>query len=397
MKYRQAIEYLESFQAMGIRLGLERITALLICLGVPQNDFRSIHIAGTNGKGSVAAMLSSVLNRARYKVGLYISPHLIDYTERIRINERDVSRAKFAAAVAKVKGAIDELPEMNLTEFEVLTAVAFLLLSQEKVDFAVIETGLGGRLDATNIITPILSIITNIDHDHTDVLGSSIKKIAKEKAGIIKSGVPLVTGESKMRRFLYSICREKSSKFISSRREKVKYVPFFGSHQVENSKIVIASVKVLRVLGVKISGAQLNSGLRRAFWPGRLQIVGKDPLTILDGAHNPSGARALFKYLSTLDKKITFIIGMQRNKDVKGFVEILAPIADRFIVVRSGNPNALSKAILAKKIDIVGGHSVIAGNLKSAVSMAKRTGNPVCVAGSLYLVGDALKQKSFDL
>ncbi len=391
MNYPRAVEYLESFQKMGMRLGLERISALLSHLGDPQNDFRSIHIAGTNGKGSVAAMLSSVLNRSGYKVGLYTSPHLVDYTERLRINEKDISRVKFAGAVEKVKKIIDELPELDLTEFEVLTAASFLLLSQEKVDIAIIEVGLGGRLDATNVITPILSIITNIELDHTDVLGNSISKIAKEKGGIIKPGVPLVTGEVKARRILRNICKRMGSKFIRSDRDKIKYVPFLGNHQKWNTKTVISSVKVLRKLGIKIGHEQLNRGLRRAYWPGRLQIAGKKPLMILDGAHNPAGARALFKYLSSLKKRFTFIIGMQANKNVDDFIGVIKPIADQFIAVKSSHPNALSNKIVAEKIENAGGYAVITKDLRNAVMMAKKIGHPVCITGSLYLVGDMIQ------
>jgi len=392
MNYLRAVEYLESFQKMGIRLGLERIRTLLKLLGDPQDKFKSIHIAGTNGKGSVAAMLSSILNQAGYWVGLYTSPHLADYTERIRIKEKDVSRPKFAAAVSKVKEVIDKLPEMHLTEFEVLTAASFLLMAEEKVDIAVIEVGLGGRLDATNVIAPILSIITNIDLDHMDVLGGSIDKIAKEKGGIIKPGVPLVIGERKAWHILYNICKEKGSRFIKSNGEKVKYAPFLGRHQAENTKIVLASVKVLRELGIKISDPQLIKGLHRAFWPGRLQVIRKDPLMILDGAHNPAGARALFKFLSTLHKKVTFIIGMQKNKDIGSFVKILMPIADRFIVVRSSHPNSLPEEHVAKIIENAGGRPVIVKDLRNAILLSKSAIKPVCVTGSLYLVGDVLRK-----
>jgi dihydrofolate synthase / folylpolyglutamate synthase len=392
MKYRGAVAYLESFQKMGIRLGLDRIRTLLSHLGNPQNAYKMIHIAGTNGKGSVAAMLSSILKQAGYNVGLYTSPHLVDYTERIRINDKDVSKEKFAAAVEAVKKVISKLPEMDLTEFEVLTAASFLLLSREEVEIVIVETGLGGSMDATNVITPILSIITNINYDHMDVLGNTLNQIAMEKGGIIKNHVPLVTGEAKVWRIFEKICKEKRSRFIRSNREKVKFSPFVGVHQIENTKTVIASVKVLNQLGIKITGAQMDKGLRKAYWPGRIQVVSKSPLTILDGAHNPAGAEALAEYLSSLKRKFVFVIGMQRNKDIDKVIKILLPVADRFIVVKSSNPNAVSKEVLAKKIGKAGGRAVIAKDLKGALSMAKKTGSPVCVAGSLYLIGDVLKK-----
>jgi len=397
MKYGQAVRYLESFQRSGIRLGLERITSLLAHLGDPQDSFKSIHIAGTNGKGSVAAMLSSILFRSGYRVGLYTSPHLVDYTERVRINEKDISKAKFAAAVAKVKETIDELPEMRLTEFEVLTAVGFLLLSQEKVVIAIIEVGLGGRLDATNVIAPILSVITNIDHDHMDVLGGTISKIAKEKAGIIKPGVTLVTGETKVWRILYNICKKNGSKFIRSNKIKVKYAPLVGSHQVENTRTALVGIKVLRELGVKIGDKQIDRGLRGTSWPGRLQMVSKKPLIILDGSHNPAGAKTLADFLPSYGKKFTFIIGMQANKDIKSFVNIIKPLSKDLIVVRSSNPGAAANKFVADRIMSVGRKPIIAGSLRSALAKASKNMYPICITGSLYLVGDALKQKLFDL
>jgi len=391
MNYRQSIAYLESFKRYGIRLGLDRIRQLLSSLGDPQNNFRSIHIAGTNGKGSVAAMLSSILTRAGFKVGLYTSPHLVDYTERVRINEKDVSKAKFALAVEKVKKVIDKLPDMGLTEFEVLTAASFLLMAQEKVEIAVIEVGLGGRMDATNVITPILSIITNIERDHMDILGNSITKIAKEKAGIIKPGVPLVTGEKKLWRLLHYICKRQGCSMSGTGGIEVEFVPLPGRHQVENTRIVLKSVQVLRKLGFRISKSQLDKGLRSTRWPGRIQVVSKKPLMILDGAHNVAGANALVEYLKVYHKKFTFIVGMQKNKEIRKFVKILKPLADRFIVVQSSNPFAASNKFVAGQVAACGGKTVVAADIKRALSSAKSCGSPVCVTGSLYLVGDVLR------
>jgi dihydrofolate synthase/folylpolyglutamate synthase len=386
MNYRQSIAYLESFKKSGIRLGLERIRLLLEHLGDPQNSFRSIHIAGTNGKGSVAAMLSSILNQAGYKVGLYTSPHLVDYTERLRINEKNISKKKFAQAVNKVKNIIKNLPKLNLTEFEVLTALSFLLLKQEKVEITVIETGLGGRLDATNIIMPILSIITNIDYDHMDVLGISIRKIALEKAGIIKSGIPLVTGEKKLWQILRKACKRSGSRFIRANDRNIKYSPFNGKHQIENTKVALKAIEVLQKNGFRINSSQINNGLRKAFWPGRIQVISNKPLIILDGAHNPAGARALRDYLASKKRRFNFIIGMQANKDIKKFIDILKPIARKIVSVRSSNPGAIP----AERIP----DSIPSKKLKIAVKMAKY---PLCITGSLYLVGDVLREKPFDL
>ncbi len=388
MDYRQAVRYLESFRSRGIRLGLDRVRAVLSKLGDPQNSFASIHIAGTNGKGSVAAMLSSILTRAGYRTGLYTSPHLVDYTERVRIREKDISKQKFASAIEEVAEVLKKLPEIKLTQFEVLTVAGFVMLRNARVYGAVIETGLGGRLDATNVIKPLLSIITNIDIDHTDLLGNSISSIAKEKAGIIKPGVPVVTGTAKGLNVIKNICKRRGSKLIMARCKVPIKSPLEGEHQKKNLAIVLAAVKEIRKLGCRIDRRSLTAGLRSVRWPGRLQIVSKKPLVILDGAHNVAGAKALSAYLSKLGKKFNFVIGMQRNKDIKGYIKVIKPLADRFYVVQSSNPGAMPKLELAK---LVGPKAVVAKSLSSAMKLAKAQGSPVCITGSLYLVGDLLK------
>ncbi len=390
MKYASAIKYLESFQKRGMRLGLERTENILFQLGDPQDRFISVHVAGTNGKGSVAAMLSAILTKAGYKTGLYTSPHLVDYTERIRVNEKDVSRAKFAGAVKEVKKAIDKLSHNDLTEFEVLTAAAFLLMANEKVDIAIIEVGLGGRLDATNVITPILSVITNIDYDHMDVLGNSISSIAKEKAGIIKSGVPVVVGPTKGLDVIRKIAKEKRSKFISAKTGRSIKSPLEGKHQIINTSIALAAIDELRKNGYDINHRAVVNGLDSVRWPGRLQVVSRKPLIILDGAHNPAGAKALVSYLSSYHKKFTFIIGMQRNKDIKGYIKVIKNIAERFYVVRSTNPGAVEKEELAK---LIGPKAVIEKDIRSALKAAKAQKSPICITGSLYLVGDYLSSR----
>jgi dihydrofolate synthase/folylpolyglutamate synthase len=230
-----------------------------------------------------------------------------------------------------------------------------------------------------------------------DVLGGSIINIAKEKAGIIKPGVTLVTGETKVWRILYNICKKNGSKFVRSNKIEVKYAPMLGSHQVENTRTALASIEVLRELGIKINEKRIDRGLRGTSWPGRLQIVSKKPLIILDGAHNPAGAMTLADFLSSYGKKFTFIIGMQANKDIKSFVKTIKPLAKDFIVARSSNPGAAANKFVADRIRSAGGKALIAKDLKHALLMAKRDNDPICITGSLYLAGDALKQKLFDL
>jgi dihydrofolate synthase / folylpolyglutamate synthase len=388
MNYTQAIRYLESYRSRGMKLGLDRVRVLLAKLGDPQNSFRSIHIAGTNGKGSVAAMISSVLTKAGYRTGLYTSPHLVDYPERLRVNEKDISKKRFAEAVEQVKKAAKGLEQLELTEFEMITATCFLLLQMEKAEVAVIEVGLGGRLDATNVIDPILTIITNIDYDHMDLLGHSLKSIAIEKAGIIKFGVPLITGERRTLKVLQKICDEKGSILIGSNDQKVGFFPLRGEHQKENTRTAIMALRYLRSIGYKISEVELLQGLRSTRWLGRMQIIENEPLVMIDGAHNLAGAKALKNYLSSKHMKFTFIIGMQKNKDIKKYIKTIMANAKRFIVVKSTNPGAMDEKVLASKI---GKNATSVSELKKAIIIAKSYRDPICVTGSLYLVGDFLK------
>ena len=393
MDYDSAIAYLESFKSRGIMLGLNRIKKVLRALGDPQKSYTTIHIAGTNGKGSVAAMLSSILTNAGYRTGLYTSPHLIDYTERIRINDKDVSKARFASAVSRVKKAMAVMRGLKLTEFEVLTAASFLLMAMEKVRIAVVEVGLGGRFDSTNVITPVLSIITNIGMDHTDLLGSSLASIAGEKGGIIKPGVPLVSGEKKMSSTLKYICKKNRSRYIQAVKDNDYVPPLLGAHQMENMDVALTAVDLLSDLGYGIKKEVIKRGLACTRWPGRLEILRSDPLIIIDGAHNVPGAKALARHLRDYRKKFNIVIGMQSNKDIGGVVKVLRPFAKKFFVTRSGNPLSQKESVIA---NICGKSASIAQNIASAIAQATRSETPVCIMGSLYLIGDVLKQKTFD-
>ncbi|MFC1559740.1 bifunctional folylpolyglutamate synthase/dihydrofolate synthase [Candidatus Margulisiibacteriota bacterium] len=420
MNYLQSIEYLESFKRFGIHLGLGRIRNLLSSLGNPHKKFKSIHIAGTNGKGSVCAILSSILNAEGYKVGLYTSPHLVDYTERIRIKEKDIDQKRFAKAVDAVKKAVNRSHIKGLTEFELLTAVAFLIFAQEKVDVAVVETGMGGRLDATNVVVPLASVVTNVELEHTEILGKTVARIAKEKAGIIKRKVPVVTWENKkealsvirkacvvQKASLININKssgvkianfqdkgKNGSKFdLAWRLGKIKGVVFSlnGRAQIRNLETALA-VLVLMSKTLPINKDALARGLSKVNWPARLQTISRD--IMVDSAHNPSGAKFLRHYLVSLKKKITFIIGMQNDKDFVEFIDILAPVAKMFIVTRSSHsdardPSEFVRHIRARKKEVRVGSSV-----GSSLRMAKEfAGGIICITGSIYLVGDYLKYR----
>jgi dihydrofolate synthase / folylpolyglutamate synthase len=397
MDYKSAIKYLESFKGRGMVLGLDRVKKLLKQLGDPQDSFLSIHVAGTNGKGSVCAMMSSILTKAGYRTGLYTSPHLVDYTERVRINEKDISKAKFASAVAKVKRAINKMPSIMLTEFEVLTAAGFVMLKEQKVKVAIIEVGLGGRLDATNVISPIISVITNIDLDHMDMLGESIDSIAAEKAGIIKRGVPVVTAATKGLLVIKSKCRQNNASLFHCLNTKVDLSPLNGEHQKINTALVLCTIKQLTAKGFVIGESVIRSGLKATRWPGRLQIVSKKPFIVVDSAHNEPGAKVLAQYISAFRKKFVFIIGMQQNKDVNSYLARIRPLAKAFVVVRSSNPASLPHESLVEKLKLFKGPIVAALDIRDSVKYAKELGDNICVTGSIYLLGDFYKHKLFDL
>ncbi|MBN3032638.1 MAG: bifunctional folylpolyglutamate synthase/dihydrofolate synthase [Candidatus Saganbacteria bacterium] len=381
MNYPAAIKYLRSLEKFGINLGLERVARLLDGLGGPQRKIKTLHVAGTNGKGSTCAMIASILKEAGYKVGLYTSPHLLSFNERIKINGRDISDDDFSQGVARIvreeKGlAGKEKP----TVFEVLTALAFWYFAKEKVDYAVVEVGMGGRLDATNVITPLVSVITNVDLEHTAVLGKTLAKIAAEKSAIIKPGVPVVTAETKpeaLRVMKYQAEKNHSLLVqVGSLGEGFK-TSLPGEHQKLNAACAVAAV---RLAGIQAGKASVLSGLKKVKWPGRFQVVNKRPLTILDGAHNPAGAKVLVETLEQRypGRKFVFVFGVQKDKDAPPMLAQFGKIAEEIIITRSTN-KAASGAVDGKK----------AVRLSTALELS--AGRDRVITGSLYLLADALK------
>jgi len=467
--YKKAIQYLYSLEKYGIRLGLKRIKTFLKSLGNPQDRLNLIHVAGTNGKGSTCALIESVLIRAGYKVGLYTSPHLVRFNERIRINEREITDKKVAELVKRIKQRSGEtekwrngettkqnprfpdspIPRLPcaLTFFEFTTAMAFLYFAEEKVDIAVIEVGLGGRLDATNVGSPIVSIITNIERDHEAILGSRITDIAFEKAGIIKGDGILISAEAKSAtlKVLASECRRKRAAFYRLNRDffiddsekaevrgqKIGGITFsfkgrrrvfkdlktnlLGKHQLQNAACALAALEVLEEDGYDITESAVRKGLENIFWPGRLEIVSKRPLIVLDCAHNPAGAAVLkhalqreFNY-----KRLFLILGIMADKDIKGIISTLAPIADTVILTCPKTERAASLEMLYKEImdlrvmnyelrmkDSNRKSKILNRKLKimliedvqeacrTAISMSK-AGDMVCITGSIFTVGEA--------
>ncbi len=405
--------FLYGLQRHGIRPGLSRVEKLLGLLGNPESDFLSIHIAGTNGKGSTSAFAASILREAGFKTGLYTSPHINKFNERIQVNGRAISDADLARIISRVRKAASGV-KGQLSFFEFTTALAFLYFSEKKTDVAVIETGMGGRWDATNVITPLVSVITNVGLDHTAHLGKTLPEIAFEKAGIIKYGVPVVTGEtgkaalsviSKRARELdspllpmgraFDIDGDERSADYTGLDGRIKglKLSLSGAHQLDNASVALAAIECVRMYGLHITAKAIRDGLRKASWPGRLEVVGKRPLVILDAAHNPAGAKALKAFLERLPRKrLSLVIGVMNDKDIRGIFKELMPLADTVYlaapkVERSAPVEDLERLALPSKKRVIS-----SGSVKEACRLAiieADAKDAVCVTGSIFTVGEA--------
>jgi dihydrofolate synthase/folylpolyglutamate synthase len=431
--YAEATAFLFSLRRFGWRLGLETIRYLLDLLGNPQTGLPSAHIGGTNGKGSTAAMLSAILQAAGYRTGLYTSPHLLGFMERIRVNgvaipEREVTRltaqlrdlcsAHFAYHPTP-NSPSDRRP--HPTFFELTTAMAFLHFAKQAVEAAVIEVGLGGRFDATNVISPWVAVVTNVSLEHQEYLGRTLPEIAMEKAGIIKPGVPVVTAS---RGEAYEVIRRTASERGAplvhvaaaytwtirasglagqtldlggpNRRYEGLQIPLAGGHQAENAVTAIAAAEVLETQGFRVGETAIRSGLTRARWPGRLQMVADRPRILLDGAHNPAGAQALATFLaehrSTLNRLI-LVFGVLQDKDWEAMLALLGPLADQIILThppadRGADPHDLVTADrYCPKVEV-------AADPADGLALARAVARPedtILVTGSLYTVAAALR------
>ncbi len=420
MKMTQKISYSDCLQTLyglrrfGIKLGLSTIRGILKGLGNPQDKYACIHVAGTNGKGSVASALASILNTAGYKTGLYTSPHLVRFNERITINNRPISNENVVASYKAVKNV--HRGKRELTYFEFTTAMALHEFGRQKVNWAVIETGMGGRLDATNIIKPTLSIITNISLEHREYLGNRLAQIAREKGGIIKRHVAVVTGvkQKHVIETIKEIADKKAAplyrlgKDFRVRRDASGKFTYFGienawrgletaligNHQIDNAALVLAACEILNKKKVQLPLAVIKAGLKRNIWPGRLEIVSTDPFILLDGAHNLIAARNLAKFLSDnlKDYKITLVIGILNDKPYRAMLRSLVPLSNRVIVTRPKIDRGLAPEILYTIAKDVSPYVKIIPSVESAVSHAIQSAGPqdaVCIAGSLYVVGEA--------
>ena len=432
MNYESAVRYLLSLgrelgaptQATAAKFNLENITVLMERLGRPDRTYPIVHIAGTNGKGSTAAFLESILRAAGFRTGLNTSPHLERINERIRINGEEVSDQIFAETFTRVQEVIEELLaagrlEAHPTYFECVTALAFEVFARERVEFAVVEVGLGGRLDATNIVRPQVSVITRIDFDHENYLGHSLEEIAREKAGIVKAGVPVATAPQlpEVREVLRGKARELDATIVDTGEdfdlereiaeagcararararamgEAVRLAPGLpGRFQLENALNAVATARLLQARGYRITNQNIEQGIRSAEWPGRLERLQAGPDVYLDGAHNPGAARELAQFLEEnfARRRVYLIFGAMRDKSVDEVTGILFPLASEVIFTQPGTPRAVSANQLA---DLAGHHAArytvirdAEEALESALAKA-RSDDAVFVTGSLYLVG----------
>lgn len=406
-------------ERFGSHLGLERISLVCQALGNPQDRLKFVHVAGTSGKGSVSSYLAAVLQRSGYKVGLFTSPHLVDYAERFRVNGKPIDSETLASVVAQADAACrlveDEHPEFGrVTEFELATAAGFLFFLQAGVDLVVLETGLGGRLDATNVVQPVLTVITTVHLDHQDRLGSTVPEIAREKGGIIKPGVPVISGVKlpDADQVLRDIAATKGAPYLSA--HEVPWVGhgwnldggwltypglgevrigLLGNHQLANAAVSLVALDELRRLGYDINSTAILQGMKEVNWPGRMEVITRQPLLILDGAHNQEGIAALAQNLRQLQVQgevgaFTFVFGMMKNKELE-LLDPLLPVAQRFVftAAQGGRLPAMRPEILRDYARSRGAEAVAVPDAAQALEEAKRT-HPVCVCGSLYLVGE---------
>ncbi|MEG4349717.1 folylpolyglutamate synthase/dihydrofolate synthase family protein [Microcoleus sp. LAD1_D3] len=412
---------LQSYQHFGVHLGLERIHQLLQKLDNPHQQVPIIHVAGTNGKGSVCAYLSSVLTEAGYRVGRYTSPHLIDWTERICINQKPISPTELQQCLERVVAATQNNTETP-TQFEIITAAAWLYFAEQKTDIAVIETGLGGRLDATNVCeTPLASVITSISLEHWQILGPTVADIAGEKAGILKAKCPAVIGqlpesarivvEKRIQELdcpatwvkpAIDLGQGFAEYQLNQKAVKIKYqLSLLGKIQLMNSAIAIATLQTLQNQGWQISPTAIENGIAKTQWPGRLQqTTWKNRNILIDGAHNPAAAIALREYVDNLNSSqppINWVIGILATKDCDDILKALLKKGDRLYLVRVPDHNSSSPAELAALAQIICPELTLCQafpDLTTALDAAVTGDNLTILCGSLYLVGYFLQQQS---
>jgi dihydrofolate synthase/folylpolyglutamate synthase len=423
MTYAELTSWMFNLERFGIKLGLDNITEFMERIGDPQKDFRSVHVTGTNGKGSVCAMIAEVLQRHGLSVGLYTSPHLVDFRERIVVDGTKISESDVVRIATELRSEMDAMSsqssEKQLTFFEFTTGLAFRYFSERRVDMVVAEVGLGGRLDATNVLMPEAAAITRIGLEHTNYLGNTLQEIAREKAGIIKDGIPVVTCERNpdVLGVIRNVCAKRRARLrsigtdfeVSSIKQDLTGTTFdfdgvhsysslntrlLGRHQAENAACAVAVLEELKSGGLDLSERAIREGLAATKWPGRLDVVSSNPLVILDGSHNPDGVATTVRILEHLRvTPLTYVVGCMDDKDSQGIMKELAPTASRIICTQTRNKRALPAdrlAEIAKRA--FQGPIETCGSSEDAFDrgIESHNGNGLCVIGSLYLVGEAI-------
>lgn len=416
MTYTAAISYLYGLQKHGIKLGLDTMTALVGRLGMPQSRFPSLHIAGTNGKGSTAAMTAAVLQAGGYRVGLYTSPHLVEFVERICVSGQMIPETEIARLTQLVKSVSE--PDLSPTFFEFTTAMAMQYFAESQVDVAVLEVGLGGRFDATNVVTPVASAITTIALDHQQYLGNTLESVAFEKAGIIKDNVPVVLGRvaGTVRETIERIADERGAAVYCLGRDfdvegdaparfrysgfGVRYAdlscPLLGAHQLDNAACALSLIETARRNRLPVGEQAIREGLRHVQWEGRLEVAARDPLTVLDGAHNPAAAESLANYIRTFrlanpGSRVVLILAMMRDKDHRGFIEPLKNVVDEVVLTQADLKRSATVDELMPVLRHAWPRARAIANVPGAVREARQLARPqdlICVTGSLMLIGE---------
>lgn len=415
MDYQQAVDYIESPALPRGRYGLERLKQALELLGNPQHKVRFVHVAGTNGKGSCAAMLASVLKEAGYRTGLYISPHLRRYNERMQVDGVDISDDDLIRAAQRVKEVCEQLGGTPIV-FEVLTLMALWYFAERRCDFVVLEVGIGGKLDATNCIpAPAAALIAQLGFDHTETLGSTIEEIAAQKGGIAKSGSQLVMAEQEPAalRVVEQLCREQGCGFTVADPERLQVLstspegqrlrdrtygelllPLAGSHQVKNAANVLTVVEVLKGEGFAIPDRAVRQGIERTVWPARFERLSRSPDFILDGGHNPQCVQAAVQALQDYypGKKVVFLTGMMKDKDTAAMLAKMTEVAKAFVCLHADSDRAFGAQELAREIEnTLSLAAYPAASAQEGCALAQRLAGEqgvVCALGSLYLAGE---------
>lgn len=420
MNYQGATGYLFGLQKFGMKFGLDNITRLLAAFDGPHRTFRSVHVAGTNGKGSTAAMIESVLRTGGLRTGLFTSPHLVSFTERIRVNGEEIPEEEVVNLAAEVRQVAEGMDDFYPTFFEVVTTMAFLYFRKMQVDWAVIETGLGGRLDATNVIQPEVSVITLIDYDHREFLGNSLAEIAAEKAGIIKQHRPVISADQPGdalhilharaaaldapllvygKDFVSEVISDEPGSvifnYVGTRRYDSVTLPLAGLHQATNASLAAKAAEVIQEDHPALK-LDIIKGLSQVCWPGRLEMISDDPPILIDGAHNPHAAAVLAAHLRRLlgsrYERIIAVFGIMGDKDIKGILQPLLPVADEIIVTAPAYGRAATPSALVSLTASLGYKARSSQTVAEAIGLARslcRDGDLIVVTGSFYTIGEA--------